>query len=306
MLAVIDSPAPPFPKGGGGGRKGPGGPGGGFPGGGFNPASQVQQMGSQQIQQLTGAFNQHDRNRDGRMSQPEFGSMFQSQPMRILNQMIPGQRGGNQQSQISNLFRQITGGKSSFNVNQLLGFASRMMKSPGSPPPMPSPGQNPAQSLLQKLKKPPMKLPRLPFEAAAANAAAAYATNTTSTNTTSTNATVANLQMTLAEAMNQGYVSARFGSNRRTGASTSLLIRVSPTAKASGKNLKLMLEERTLIIPKSRIYTPVQIMGFSNAYPSVYSLGTSGNSSYWPIQVSLMDAGKRIPLGYVDFTLREQ
>ncbi|MGB0580989.1 MAG: hypothetical protein ACPGVU_14920 [Limisphaerales bacterium] len=103
LVSVVDSPAPPFPKG-GGGRRGPGGPGGGRPGGGglpFNPASQTQQqLPTAQIQQLTSAFNQTDRNRDGRMTQPEFGNLMQNSVMKQFTQKLPNV-GGNQQQMIS-------------------------------------------------------------------------------------------------------------------------------------------------------------------------------------------------------------
>ena len=133
LVSVTDSPAPPFPK--GGGRKGGGPPGGGgLPFGGGrtpNPAGQLQQQlptqQIQQIQQLTSAFNQNDRNRDGRMSQPEFSNLMKNSAMRQIQQKLPNP-GGNQQQQISQLFQHLTGGKGSFDVNQLLGFAGQLMQ----------------------------------------------------------------------------------------------------------------------------------------------------------------------------------
>ena len=286
LLSAFELPAAPGPKGPGGpggGRPGGGGP--PFGGGGFNPAGQVQQMANQQIQQLTGAFSRGDRNRDGRMTQPEFGNLFQSRPMQMLNKMMPRQN-GNQQTQALNLFRQITGGRSSFDVNQLVSFASRMLQ-PGGQSQMQPKGGNPVQSLFQKLKRPPFKLPQLPFSDNAGTNS--YSTNSAGTNSTasSTN-TVSTLQLTLANALDQGYVTARYGSNRRKPGSTFLLIRVTPTEKASGKSLKLMLDAGATLIPKSRIYTPVRIRSFSASHPSIYKLGSSGDAGYWPISVSLL------------------
>lgn len=72
-------PGPRGPGGPGGPGRGPGGPGGGgLSIGQINPASQAQSAINNQLQQLTRSFNVNDRNRDGRMNQPEFSQMFQS------------------------------------------------------------------------------------------------------------------------------------------------------------------------------------------------------------------------------------
>ena len=310
LVSVIHSPAPPFPKG-GGGRKGPSGPGGGGrPGGGglpfgnsggFNPAGQMQQqLPTAQIQQLTSAFNQNDRNRDGRMSQPEFGNLMQNSAMQQLTQKLPIQ-GGNQQQQISQLFQQITGGKGSFDVNQLLGFAGKMLQMKAGPQSaMPRQPQR-QPSLFQRLPKPPFQLP---FGSDASSSGTNSSNSGTGTNaTTSGSTTNTALQMNLNEAMDQGYVTARFGNNSRS-AGTTMQLRLFATEKSTNKKLTLHLNEGTRIIPKNRIYTPVRVLGFDRTHPNSFTIGRSG-ASYWPIRVSRERGDGRVPLGYVEFRIVE-
>lgn len=294
LLSVTNSPAPPFPKGGRGPKVGGGRPGGG----GFNPAGQAQpQLPAAQIQQLTSAFNQSDRNRDGRMTQPEFGNLMQSSALQQFTKNIPNP-GGNQQQKVSQLFQQITGGQNSFNVNQLLGFAGQLMQMKGNPQAV-MPRQPQRQpSLFQRLKPPPIKLPF-----GSGSAATAATTNTASTNASSSgSSTNVALQMNLNEAMNQGYVNARFGSNTRAG--TTMQLRLFATEKSSNKKLTLHLNPGARIIPKNRIYTPVKVVGFDGAHPNSFTISRSG-ASHWPIRVSRERGDGRVPLGYVEFRIVE-
>lgn len=306
LVSVLESPAPPFPKG-GGGRKGPSGPGGGgLPfgrGQSPNPASQIQQqLPTAQIQQLTSAFNQNDRNRDGRMSQPEFGNLMQNDALKQITQKIPNP-GGNQQQMVSQLFQQITVGKGSFDVNQLLGFAGKLMQMKSGPQSVMPRQPQKQPSLFQRLPKPPISLPFGPNSTGSSEGSGEGTTGSSTNATTSGSSTNTVLQMNLNEAMDQGYVAARFGNNSRS-AGTTMQLRLFATEKSSNKKLTLHLNEGTRIIPKNRIYTPVRVMGFDHTHPNSFTIGRSG-ASYWPIRVSREKGDGRVPLGYVEFRIIE-
>ncbi|MGB0580990.1 MAG: hypothetical protein ACPGVU_14925 [Limisphaerales bacterium] len=196
------------------------------------------------------------------------------------------------------MFQQISGGKGSFDVNQLLGFAGQLMQMKGPASAMPRQRQR-QQSLFDRLPKPPISLPFGPSSSAANPASGTTPTHgTTSGSTTNTV-----LQMNLNEAMDQGYVTARFGNNTRS-VGTTMLLRLFTTEKSADKKLTVHLNPGNRIIPKNRIYTPVRVLSFDATHPKSFTIGRSG-ASYWPIRVSREKGDGRVPQGYVEFRIVE-
>ncbi len=214
LLGIVNLPAPPRPGGPGGPGGRPGGPGGGggLPIENINPAGQAQSEINSQLQQLTRSFNSNDRNRDGQMNQSEFSKMFRSGAFSGIQNRIPSPPGGNQ-GMASQIFQQLSGNPGSFNLNQLLGFASKMLGGAGSPAGQPK-GKMPFRP--PSFAKPPIRLPSfLPF--------GNTTTNNTSRNSSTTNTTTSgsggSREMSLGYAMTEGRIrDSRIRQQRLSGA----------------------------------------------------------------------------------------
>lgn len=303
LIGVASPLAQPGPRGPGGPGGGPGGPGsGGFPLGGINPAGMAQSAINTQLQQLTQSFNRNDRNRDGRMNQPEFSQMFQSGAFRGIQNRIPSPPGGNQ-GMANQIFQQLGGRRGSFDLNQLLGFANKLMGGPQSKSPQQGGMKSPFK--LPGGLKPPFQLPKFPPFNASYSTNSSDTNNTASTNASSSGSSGSSAEMSLGYAMSEGYVTVKFGSSDRRDPESNLRLKVSRTSKASDRDIKLALRAGAILSPTRKSYSQVKINGFSDVYPRMFTLPKSSDSNYWDINAKRLSQTRRLPFGYIDFSLSE-
>ncbi|MFT6619306.1 MAG: hypothetical protein ACJASX_002205 [Limisphaerales bacterium] len=230
------------------------------------------------------AFGKFDGNRDGSMNPTEFSKMFQGAPFTAIRNRIPIE---NQQQFQQKLFSQLDQKRrGSFSLQDFLNFQRT--------------GPQVFQTLLRELKAPPSLMPPASsvFGGNFPTGAPGTGTNNTATSTKETK------RIALNDAIEEGFVTARFGGAHYRGGIYPHYFQVKRTKASAELNLELTIEAGTIVQPIDRNYSGVRIKGFTSECPKVFRMDDSNTGEKWSLSVEATNPDRRRPRSFLPFEFK--
>jgi hypothetical protein len=279
LFSAVGQPGPKGP----GGPSGPGGPGGAKgPSFGGPPKIGGSTPGPGLISNPREAFGKFDGNRDGAMNQGEFAKMFQGAPFTALRNRVPL---GNQSQFQKKLFSRLDQKKlGSFSLQDFLNIQRS--------------GPQIFQSLLRELRAPIGLMPPPPVGFGGNFPTDAVGVGVTETSTKETK------RVSLKDAIEEGFVTARFGGSHYSRGIYPHYFQVKRTKASAELNLELTVEAGTIVQPLDQNYSAVRIEGFNSDCPKVMRLDDSNKNEKWKLSVKPLNPDRRRPRSFLPFEFK--